>query len=160
MGEGLLLVQEEWWGCLSNLFPSLGSRLPLIVTLSPKLGISHSRTPIPSKIKSLKHKNGKWGGTMGVILTMSSGTCCWRVEVEGQRMGRAAQSFYHPTSSLVIFRVLCLYLCIKHPSLLSSSGELSRPDPCFKVVGLSLRRFPLSICLVVSRWAWTSRGQR
>lgn len=41
-------------------FPSLGSRLPLIVTLSPKLWYLPFQNPnSPRRSKSLKHKNGE-----------------------------------------------------------------------------------------------------
>lgn len=48
-------------------FPSLGSRLPLIVTLSPKLWYLPFQNPnSPRRSKSLKHKNGKWGRSNGI----------------------------------------------------------------------------------------------
>lgn len=59
-------------------FPSLGSRLPLIVTLSPKLWYLPFQNPnSPRRSKSLKHKNGKWGLKDGG----GSSCVCWRVEV-------------------------------------------------------------------------------
>lgn len=102
-------------------FPSLGSRLPLIVTLSPKLWYLPFQNPnSPRRSKSLKHKNGKW------VLNNGSDSSCvfWDSlpeggggELRGQGYrGRACDPSVTPTSSLVIFRVLCLYLCIKHPS--------------------------------------------
>lgn len=102
-------------------FPSLGSRLPLIVTLSPKLWYLPFQNPnSPRRSKSLKHKNGKWGLNDGG----DSRYVCWGSLLEGGGgvlgelgyRGRACDPSVTPTSSLVIFRVLCLYLCIKHPS--------------------------------------------
>lgn len=51
----------------------------------------------PRRSKSLKHKNGKWGGTMGVILTMSSKFVAggWRWRGRGI-MGGPVIPFYHP----------------------------------------------------------------
>lgn len=103
-------------------FPSLGSRLPLIVTLSPKLWYLPFQNPnSPRRSKSLKHKNGEWGLNNGDDLS-----CVFRDSLleggggglrgQGDDRGRACDPSVTPTSSLVIFRVLCLYLCIKHPS--------------------------------------------
>ena len=62
MGEGPLTGGEEYEfeDVCQIFFPSLGSRLPLIVTLSPKLWYLPFQNPnSPRRSKSLKHKNGK-----------------------------------------------------------------------------------------------------
>lgn len=63
-------------------FPSLGSRLPLIVTLSPKLWYLPFQNPnSPRRSKSLKHKNGKWGCN-----NVSDSSCVfWDSLLEGGR---------------------------------------------------------------------------
>lgn len=117
-------------------FPSLGSRLPLIVTLSPKLWYLPFQNPnSPRRSKSLKHKNGKWDWNNGSnssyvfcdLLLEGGGWGAWGVE-------GGPMILLSPPLPLWLFSgfSVCTSASNTLPLLFSSSGELSNSDP-FKV---------------------------